>query len=170
MWRRFLSQAYGIEEQQHRWRIPCGRWTQDVLQHTKWRVSEEENRLYERDEDQERWIVWSQRPSRSRRKTYYKNGQTTDRCPEDSREAAVRGRGEEIVVTSVTSKEEADTSDEDGSDYEQEQDMEIEDLELRKSMSRIDSSLQWAIEDLELPSDGGGRNRECNQDRQRAVH
>ena len=152
-WRYFLTSAYGIEEQRHKWRQPLGDFLTGGVTQCKWRLCEDDQRIYERANEDEGWNIWCQRPTRSRRKTYYRLGEQSATCPE-SAPVSVTQRGNEIAATSVGTNcgtAEACTMDtnEGGSSRE------IEDLSLAQILESVDPSLQWAIEDLELPADGG---------------
>ena len=152
VWRQFLTQAYGIEEQRHKWRSQCGQWLEVSSQHHRWKVCEEDTRLYERRSD-DKWNVWSQRPSRSRTKTYYRmQTETSERCPSDSVAASIALRGDDIMVTGLASSAPPDRDATANEDIIMESGQQ---LDLEKILGDVDPSLQWVIEDLELPGDGG---------------
>ena len=95
------------------------------------------------------WNVWCQRPTRSQQKTYYRLDVTADSCPE-SVPVSVTSRGDNIVVTGVGAT--VPIPDNNGVRV-REQPLEVPDLQ--GQLESVDPSLQWVIEDLELPEDGG---------------
>ena len=112
-----------------------------------------ENRVYHKIQDKALWEVWCQRPTRSRQKVYYQSATTEANCPASSVPVSVVHRGQDIAVSGMGDTVQVGTLPRAPMEQDRIATSRVETL--RRILQEVHPSLQWAIEELELPVDGG---------------
>ena len=154
MWRKFMHKAYNITRQYQDWETPCGAWKSEATTHSQWTYGGQQDELYEKVGTEERWRLWKRHATnipRRRRTGLFKETEeivnerelNTSVCIIDRR----TGLNDDLVnmtdVLETMTKANVETQQEAAAGT------------LREELDRIHHSLQWVVEDIELPGDNG---------------
>ena len=139
-----------------KWHSPCGKWNHRARKESKWFFEDDTSRVYCREEEGQ-WSVWQQIPCRTRRKRFSQmENEYVEEPPietwviasgyMDKGNYAMTGKGNQEYIAEEIDEESAVASEPASYDG-------LGPLE--RELQQVDPALQWAIEEVSLPADGG---------------